>query len=57
MRKLKNEELVRKSIKDFKASEKIPLILILDNVRSLNNIGSVFRISDAFLIEKIILFN
>jgi len=55
MRKLKNEELVRKSIQDFKTSEKIPLILILDNVRSLNNIGSIFRISDAFLIEKIIL--
>ena len=55
MRKLKNEELVRKSIKDFKTSEKAPLILILDNVRSLNNIGSIFRISDAFLIEKIIL--
>mgnify|MGYP000340383365 CR=1 FL=1 len=53
--KLKNEELVRKSIQDFKTSEKIPLILILDNVRSLNNIGSIFRISDAFLIEKIIL--
>ena len=55
MRKLKNEELVRKSIQDFKTLEKIPLILILDNVRSLNNIGSIFRISDAFLIEKIIL--
>ena len=50
MRKLKNEELVRKSIKDFKTSEKTPLIFILDNVRSLNNVGSIFRISDAFLI-------
>lgn len=55
MRKLKNEELSRKTIKDFKESEKIPLTLILDNIRSLNNIGSVFRTADAFLIEKIYL--
>ena len=55
MRKLKNEELNRKSIVEFKAALKTPLILILDNVRSLNNIGSVFRTSDAFLIEKIYL--
>jgi tRNA G18 (ribose-2'-O)-methylase SpoU len=55
MRKLKNEELNRKSIVEFKAASKTPLILILDNVRSLNNIGSVFRTSDAFLIEKIYL--
>jgi len=55
MRKLKNEELIRKTVSDFKQAEKIPLILILDNIRSLNNIGSVFRTADAFLIEKIYL--
>ena len=55
MRKLKNEELKRKSVKDFRISKKIPLIIVLDNVRSLNNIGSVFRTADAFLIEKIYL--
>ena len=55
MRKLKNEELNRKSVKGFRVSKKIPLIIVLDNVRSLNNIGSVFRTADAFLIEKIYL--
>ncbi len=54
-RKLKNSELVRKSPEDFKTSEKTPLIIILDNIRSLNNIGSVFRTADAFLIKKIYL--
>jgi len=53
MRKLKNEELIRKSVAEFKAAEKLPLTLILDNIRSLNNIGSVFRTSDAFLVKKI----
>ncbi|WP_418264820.1 RNA methyltransferase [Flavobacterium faecale] len=55
MRKLENSELERKSIKDFKNSEKTPLIIVLDDIRSLHNIGSVFRTSDAFLIEKIYL--
>ena len=55
MRKLKNSELERLSVKDFKEVEKTPLIIVLDNIRSLNNIGSVFRTSDAFLIEKIYL--
>ena len=55
MRKLKNEELDRISIKEFKSKEKIPIVVVLDNIRSLNNIGSVFRSSDAFLIEKIYL--
>jgi len=55
MRKLKNSELGRFNIETFKKTEKIPLIVILDNIRSLNNIGSVFRTSDAFLIEKIYL--
>ncbi len=54
-RKLKNAELPRKTVEEFKASEKTPIIVILDNIRSLNNIGSVFRTSDAFLIEKIYL--
>ncbi len=55
MRKLKNSELDRLSIEEFKQSDKTRLIVILDNIRSLNNIGSVFRTSDAFLIEKIYL--
>jgi len=55
MRKLENSELDRKSIEDFKKSKKTPLILVLDDIRSLHNIGSVFRTADAFLIEKIIL--
>ena len=45
MRKLKNIELKRKNIQEFKNAEKTRLIIILDNVRSLNNIGSVFRLS------------
>lgn len=55
MRKLKNSELNRKTLAAFKAAPKTPMILILDNVRSLNNIGAVFRTADAFLIEKIYL--
>lgn len=55
MRKLKNSELDRLSIDEFKETQKTPLIIVLDNIRSLNNIGSVFRTSDAFLIEKIYL--
>lgn len=55
MRKLKNDELNRLDISEFKATKKIPLVVVLDNIRSLNNIGSVFRTSDAFVIEKIYL--
>ncbi|MGB1042919.1 MAG: RNA methyltransferase [Tenacibaculum sp.] len=55
MRKLKNNELGRKTIEEFKQTAKTPIIVVLDNIRSLNNIGSVFRTSDAFLIEKIYL--
>ena len=55
MRKLENSELDRKSIADFKQAEKTPIIIVLDDIRSLHNIGSVFRTADAFLIEKIIL--
>ena len=55
MRKLENSELDRKSVEDFKIAKKTPIIIILDDIRSLHNIGSVFRTSDAFLIEKIYL--
>jgi len=55
MRKLRNEELDRLTIKEFHASEKTPLTVVLDNVRSLNNIGSVFRTCDGFRVEKLIL--
>ena len=55
MRKLKNNELGRITVDEFKSVEKTPIIVVLDNIRSLNNIGSVFRTSDAFLIEKIYL--
>lgn len=55
MRKLANEELNRISAEEFKQAEKTPLIIVLDNVRSLNNIGSVFRTADAFLVEAIYL--
>lgn len=54
-RKLQNEELNRISTEEFKQAEKLPVIIVLDNVRSLNNVGSVFRTSDAFRIEKIYL--
>ena len=55
MRKLENSELERKSITAFKQAEKTPIIIVLDDIRSLHNIGSVFRTADAFLIEKIYL--
>jgi len=55
MRKLANSELDRKSAEEFKTSEKTPVIIILDDIRSLHNIGSVFRTADAFLIDKIYL--
>ncbi|MEI8136225.1 MAG: RNA methyltransferase [Bacteroidota bacterium] len=53
--KLKNEELNRLNINEFKSAKKQPIIVVLDNVRSLNNVGSAFRTADAFLIEQIIL--
>lgn len=55
MRKIKNEELERKTIEEFKSAKKTPVIVVLDNVRSLHNVGAVFRTSDAFLIEAIYL--
>jgi tRNA G18 (ribose-2'-O)-methylase SpoU len=54
-RKLTMDELNRKSVEEFKKSEKQKVIIILDNVRSLHNVGSVFRTADAFLVEKIFL--
>lgn len=54
-RKLENKELNRRTVDEFKESTKTPIIVVLDNIRSLSNIGSVFRTSDALLIEKIIL--
>ncbi len=54
-RKLENKELNRKTLDEFKDSSKIPIVVVLDNIRSLNNIGSVFRTSDALLIERIFL--
>jgi tRNA G18 (ribose-2'-O)-methylase SpoU len=55
MRKLENKELDRLTVTDFKEAKKTPIIIILDDIRSLHNIGSVFRTSDAFLVEKIYL--
>ena len=55
MKKLKNSELNRIDISTFKSIKKTPLIIILDDIRSLNNIGSIFRTCDAFKIEKIYL--
>jgi tRNA G18 (ribose-2'-O)-methylase SpoU len=54
-RKLNIEELNRIDIDEFKKAKKIPLIVVLDNVRSLNNVGSIFRTSDAFCLEEVIL--
>ncbi len=55
MRKLRNPELNRLTPEAYKQVEKLPLVVLLDNIRSCNNIGSVFRTSDALLIEKVIL--
>lgn len=55
MKKLKNSELNRISIDEYKAAEKTPFVVVLDNIRSLNNIGSVFRTSDGFRLEAVYL--
>jgi tRNA G18 (ribose-2'-O)-methylase SpoU len=55
MRKLLNEELDRLEVHEFKKATKKPIVVVLDNVRSMNNIGSVFRTADAFLVEAIYL--
>jgi len=54
-RKIKNEELERPTIEAFKKRQKRPIVVLLDNVRSLNNVGSVFRTCDAFLVERLYL--
>src|SRR5215210_5083275 len=53
MRKLSMDELNRKSIKEFRQSDKIPVIVVLENIRSAYNVGSVFRTADAFLLDGI----
>src|SRR5678810_1003829 len=53
MRKLSMAELGRKSVEEFKESNKFPIIVVLENIRSAYNVGSVFRTADAFLIEAI----
>jgi tRNA G18 (ribose-2'-O)-methylase SpoU len=55
MRKLSMEELGRKSVDEFRGSDKRPVVVVLDNIRSMHNVGSVFRTADAFLLEGIIL--
>jgi len=55
MRKLSMDELSRKSVENFKQATKKPIIVVLDNIRSMHNVGSVFRTADAFLIEAIFL--
>ncbi|POY36027.1 RNA methyltransferase [Solitalea longa] len=55
MRKLKLDELNRVSVEEFKEQDKLPIVIVLDNVRSMNNIGSIFRTSDAFALEGIYL--
>ena len=55
MRKLKNPELNRLTAEEYKTISKTPVVVVLDNIRSCNNIGSVFRTSDALLIEKVYL--
>jgi 23S rRNA (guanosine2251-2'-O)-methyltransferase len=55
MRKLAMEELNRKSVNEFRGSEKTPVVVVLDNIRSMHNVGSVFRSADAFLIQAIFL--
>lgn len=54
-KKLKLEELGRIDVDTFKQSQKIPLVIVMDNIRSMHNVGAVFRTSDAFMVEKILL--
>ena len=55
MKKLKLDELNRVDIDGFKAQEKLPVVIMLDNVRSMHNVGSVFRTADGFSVEKVVL--
>src|ERR1700755_1077090 len=55
MKKLKLDELTRASVAEFKAMEKLPVVVVLDNVRSMHNVGSIFRTSDGFAVEQVAL--
>ncbi len=55
MRKLKLDELNRASVSEFKGQEKLPIVVVLDNVRSMHNVGSIFRTCDGFAIEQVCL--
>jgi 23S rRNA (guanosine2251-2'-O)-methyltransferase len=55
MKKLQNEELDRPHVDEFKRLKKLPIVIVLDNIRSMHNIGSVFRTSDAFLADAVYL--
>lgn len=55
MRKLKLDELNRATVDEFKAQDKLPVAVVLDNVRSMHNIGSIFRTSDGFAVEQVCL--
>ena len=55
MRKLSMDELNRKSVHEFKEAEKMPVVVVLDNIRSMHNVGSVFRTADAFLLRGLYL--
>lgn len=55
MRKLKNEELDRLSVKEYQQSQKMPVTVVLDNIRSMHNVGSVFRTADGFRVERVVL--
>ncbi len=55
MRKLKLDELNRTSVSEFKTQQKLPLVVVLDNVRSMHNVGSIFRTSDGFAVERVCL--
>ncbi|MGX5819606.1 RNA methyltransferase [Chitinophaga lutea] len=55
MRKLEMHELGRKSVAEFKAADKTPIVVVLDNVRSMHNVGAVFRTADAFLLRGVVL--
>jgi 23S rRNA (guanosine2251-2'-O)-methyltransferase len=55
MRKLKLDELNRVDIQEYKEQEKLPVVVVLDNVRSMHNVGSIFRTGDGFSIEKVVL--
>lgn len=55
MRKISNEQLNRPSLEEYKQQPKVPIVLVLDNIRSMHNVGSAFRTADAFAIQSIVL--